>query len=274
MGVEPVAELQICLLGSFEVCWDFHPVAHNAWRHPLAQRLLKLVLLRRPEPVAEVEALQLLGGDLTAADLQATIAAVNQVLSPGASLQLSADRMVSFDPGRECWIDLEAMEAHYRSGVSSAARGEMFPAILALQEADAIYQGALLEESQESWVLPLRHALNERYTEILERLAEGHAVLARYQDAVGFCHKALAHDPFRESTYQRMMVYYYYLGDLAGAEEAYRECLQTFDRAGRRINGETIHLWERLRSAPAERVPGATAAAALLEQEKPDDPTG
>jgi DNA-binding SARP family transcriptional activator len=257
-----MAELQVCLLGSFQVCWDFAPVPPGVWRNRHAVRLLKLALVMRPEPVSVADAARLLGPGLTPGDVAAAAEQASRVLHPAAVLRV-AEAKVEFLPQGPCWIDRDALLAHYRAGVQAAARGDMFPAILAFQEADALYQGDLLEEIQEPWVLAPRRQLQELYTEILERLAEGHAVLARYQDAVGFCHKALAHDPLRESTYQRMMVYYYYLGDMVGAAEAYAACREALEGAGRRVSGETAELWKRLTNRELAAGAAADVAAAL-----------
>lgn len=256
-----MAELQICLLGSFQVSWDFKPVAASSWSNGKALRLLKLVLVRRPEPVPEQEAARLLG----VADPAALTAAVNQVIEPGGRLTLTADRRIAFEAGPACWIDLDALLQHYQAGVNAALRGEMLASVLALQEADGLYQGDLLEEVQEPWVAEPRKRLHAIYIEILDRLAEGHAVLARYQDAVGFCHKALAHDPLREVTYQRIMVYYYYLGEMVGALEAYQACRQTLEDAGRPVSAETMLLWEQLSRQDSAAVSPTALAAPGLE---------
>lgn len=256
-------ELQICLLGPFQLCWDFTPTAPSIWHNPFAAKLLKIVLLRRPAPVPPAEAVRLVGGGMTGADLAAAVLHVRQALQQGATLASDEQGALSFVPGLKCWIDLDAIESHYQAGVFAQSRGEMLPAILAFQEADALYQGDLLEEVQDPWVFPARQRLQAMYTEILDRLAEGHAVLARYQDAVGFCHKALAHDPLREVTYQRMMVYYYYLGDMAGALEAYKACRYALEGAGRPVAAETNALWVRLSQSDGPAAPGVDAAAAL-----------
>ncbi len=237
-----MADLQICLLGGFQVSWDFRHLPTSAWGDPRSLRLLKLVLLRRPDPVPAEEVALLLGG----ADPGSLIAMVNRVLEPAAALHISDKGQIRFVSTPDCWIDLDTLLTHYQAGVSAALRGEMLTAVLAFQEADALYQGDLLEEVQEPWVVEPRRRLRRIYGEILDRLAEGHAVLARYQDAVGFCHKALVHDPLREITYQRMMVYYYYLGDLNGAREAYEECIRILADAGRRPSPETAQLWQEL----------------------------
>ncbi|MFZ5827009.1 MAG: bacterial transcriptional activator domain-containing protein [Bacillota bacterium] len=263
-----MAELQICLLGSFQASWDFKPVSGSAWGDARAIRLLKLVLLRRPDPVPEEEVAKLLG----LADPAALTARVNQVIQPAAALQIWPSGAIGFHAGEACWIDLDAMLHHYQTGVSAALRGEMMAAVLAFQEADGLYQGDLLEEVQEPWVTEPRKRLRAIYTEILDRLAEGHAVLARYQDAVGFCHKALAHDPLREVTYQRMMVYYYYLGDMSGARDAYQACRQALEENRRPVSEETISLWERLnRREVSVESPALLAAPAV---EPPQDPSG
>jgi|GEM_PF-3040326 len=255
-----MTDLQICLLGSFQVSWDFKPVPASQWGDPRTQRLLKLLLLRRPAPVPAAEAAMLLGG----VDPDELIPRINRVLSPAAAVKQSPEGLIHFESTPSCWIDLDTMHEQYQTGVSAALRGEMLSAVLAFQEADALFQGDLLEEVQEPWVTEPRRRLRAVYTEILDRLAEGHAVLARYQDAVGFCHKALAHDPLREITYQRMMVYYYYLGDLQGAREAYEECGRVLADTGRHPSLETQALWQRLsRSERADQLPAALAAPGL-----------
>jgi len=256
-----MAELQICLLGSFQVCWDFAPVASAAWRNPWALRLLKLVLAQRPDPVPAAEAVRLIGSGIRPGDIAPAIESVSRVLQPAAALVADTDG-ITFRPGSACWIDVDMLMAHCQNAIAAANRGEMFPAILAFQEADALYQGDFLEEVQDAWALPQRRRLQSIYTDILERLAEGHAVLARYQDAVGFCHKALAHDRLKESTYQRMMVYYYYLGDLAGASEAYQVCRYALQDAGRQVSAETVDLWRQLSQCELPLPPGVTAAPA------------
>lgn len=255
-------ELQICLLGSFQICWDFAPVSSSAWRNPFAAKLLKLALLRRVGGVSAEEAVRLVGSGMVRADLAPALEHVRRVLQPNAALSFDEQGVVRFRPGPRCWIDVDCLLDHYQSGLAAAARGEMLPAILAFQEADALYQGDLLEDLQEPWVLPARRELEEIYTDVLDRLAEGHSVLTRYQDAVGFCHKALARDPLREATYQRMMVYFYYLGDLSGAREAYAACLHAFQQAGRPVTEETRQLWGRLCRSELPASPGAAAAPA------------
>jgi len=262
-------ELQICMLGPLQLCWDFAPTGPSTWRNPFAAKLLKLILVRRPTPVSPEEAVRLVGGGMARADLDAAVEHVRRALQDGATLLLGEQGSLRFQPGPRCWIDVDALLSHYQAGVSAQSRGDMLPAILALQEADALYQGDLLEEVQDAWIFAERQRLKAIYTEILDRLAEGHAVLARYQDAVGFCHKALARDPLREVTYQRMMVYYYYLGDMAGALEAYRACRYALQGAGRQVTAETVALWARLSRSDIPAAPGADAAAAIEHSRKP-----
>lgn len=250
-------DLQICMLGSFEVAHDFAPVAPRSWRNPFSLKLLKLVLVWRPEPVPGTEAIRLIGGGMVLADLAPAVEHIRRVLQPAAAVTLEEGRL-SFRPGPRCWIDVDSFEGHYRAGVSAGGRGEMLPATLALQEADALYQGDLLEEVHEPWVAEPRRRLQTMYTDTLDRLAEGHAVLSRYQDAVGFCHKALSHDPRREATYQRMMVYYYYLGDLPGVADSYKACRDALGK----LSQETDELWSRLSCQQSPDSPARRAAAA------------
>jgi DNA-binding SARP family transcriptional activator len=260
-------ELQVCLLGAFQVSWNFKPIGQGAWQNPWAAKLLKLILIRRPDPVPIEEAANLLG--CRPFELLAAIERLCTVLQPAVSVLVDEAARIQFVPTASCWIDVDAFLSHYETGVARASRGEMLSAILAFQEADALYQGELLEEMQEPWLEAERRRYAALYLDTLERLADGHAVLARYHDAVGFCHKALAHDPLRESAYQRMMVYYYYLGDPVSAEEAYTACRETLSNSRRGVSAETDQLREHL-ATRGQAAPLGQAAAASQSELKPD----
>jgi DNA-binding SARP family transcriptional activator len=248
--------LQVYLLGSFQACRDGLPIEERAWGQPRAPRLLQLALLRRPAPVPVGEAVQLLGGGMTPAGIADLVERAERVLRPEARLTLDPDGFIRFEKTRSFWVDVDAMLSHYEAGLRSAARGEIFQAIMAFQEAESLYQGDLLEEADEGWVASERDRLRAIYAAILDRLAEGCAVLARYGDAVGFCRKALSLDPLREETYQRMMVYHYYLGDLEGVREAFEACRGVLGAAGRSISAETEALWQQL----SRRAPDSTGS--------------
>jgi DNA-binding SARP family transcriptional activator len=256
--VGEVAELQFYLLGQFQACWDFTPIKDSTWRVAGSRPLVQLLIACRPDGVAEHEACRLLR--LSPEALREAAGHLNAVLEGGAAVVYEEERL-RIEPGAQCWVDVDTFRAHYRAGVAAAARGEMLPAIMAFQEADALYQGDYLEELQEDRVDRQRTEYQQLYTEILDRLAEGHAVLARYQDAIGFCHKALVRDPYREATYQRMMVYYYYLGAFEEAEEAYRQCRGALAEVGRAPGPETEALREQLQRRVIPAVSSEVAAA-------------
>lgn len=252
MGVVEMAlaELQFYLLGSFQACRDFVPLRESLWRVPGSKPLLQILLHHRTKGVTTAEACQL--ARLTPDHFPAAVQHLNQVLVDGAVIAAEDERW-RIRLGAKCWVDADAFRSHHRAGVRAAGRGEMLPAVLAFQEADALYQGEYLEELHGAWLARPRAELRRLYTEILDRLAEGHAVLARYPDAIGFCHKALVHDPLREAVYQRMMVYSYYLGVPEEAEDAYRQCVTVLAAVGRKPGPETEALREQLqRQPPAE----------------------
>lgn len=245
-----LAELQFYLLGSFQACRDFIPLRESLWRVPGSKPLLQILLHHRAKGVTTAEACQL--ARLAPDRFHGAVQHLNQILADGAAIVVEDDRW-RIHLGAKCWVDADAFRSHYRAGVRAAGRGEMLPAVLAFQEADALYQGEYMEELQGVWLARTRVELLRLYTEILDRLAEGHAVLARYPDAIGFCHKALVLDPLREAVYQRMMVYSYYLGVPEEAEDAYRQCVTVLAAVGRKPGPETEALREQLqRQSPPE----------------------
>lgn len=251
-------ELQFYLLGQFQACWDYVPFKESVWRVPGSRQLAQLLLAHRPQGLTGYEAANQLR--LSLAGVEAAASHLAQLFQGGATI-LHDNGAYRLTPGPMCWVDSDAFRAHYQAGVAGLGRGEMLPAMMAFQEADALYQGEYLEEMQAPWAVAARAEFQRLYTDTLDHLAEGHAVLSRYQDAVGFCHKALARDPLREATYQRMMVYYYYLGAYEDALEAYRQCVAALEEAGRTASAETEELWQQLRQRtyPATRRDAAAA---------------
>jgi len=262
-GVSSMKELQICMLGDFQLCWDYRPISESFWPHPMAKSLLKMVLISRPNSLSASEAVRRLGNGMEAGEISSLVKLVDSMLQPAASILLSSGDLIQFNKGPRCWIDYDALIAHYKQGIDSASRGEIFPAILALQEADALYQGDLLEEVNDFWVEQPRRELRQIYIDTLDRLTEGYSVLARYHDAIGYCHKSLSQDPLREATYQRMMVYYYYMGNLVGVEESFRACTGALADVGRQVDPVTVELWERLSRYQMPTSPLAQAATSL-----------
>lgn len=253
-----MAELHFYLLGSFAVYQDFTPLGDSLWRVPGCRGLLQVLLHHRPAGLLVEEACRL--SRIAPDRFDAAIGHLSAVLATGAAIVQEGDA-IRLELGPKCWVDLDAFRSHYRAGVCAAGRGEMLPAVLAFQEADGLYQGEYLEELHGPWLAPVRTRLRQLYTEVLDRLAEGHAVLARYLDAIGFCQKALAHDPLREAVYQRLMVYAYYLGAPDEAEAAYRQCVAMLAACGRDPDPETEALWQQLRRQAPVRAPSSLAAA-------------
>ena len=99
-----------------------------------------------------------------------------------------------------------------------------------LQPAADLYQGDLLEDFDEDWILAERERLRELYLQVLEMLAAALKATLRYERALGTVLQLISADPLRESAYQEAMRLYHYLGNPAAALKQFQLCQDVLER--------------------------------------------
>src|SRR5712692_2087364 len=140
-----------------------------------------------------------------------------------------------------------------------------------LEQAAALYRGALLEGWTEEWLFQERQSREEAYLRALERLAA--AALARGDPgaAEGYLRRAVAVDPLQETAQRALMQALAASGNYAAAILAYRELRLLLHRE---VNAEpdaaTMALFQHLRNearekAAAGKVKGPPATRGPLE---------
>jgi DNA-binding SARP family transcriptional activator len=92
-----------------------------------------------------------------------------------------------------------------------------------LEAAVAIYQGDLLPESCEDWVLPEREWLAQRFYQALRSLTAHLEELGEQKRAIDFGRRAVRADPLREEAHGDLMRLYAASGDPNAALRQYRE---------------------------------------------------
>ena len=99
-----------------------------------------------------------------------------------------------------------------------------------LEQAVAAYQGELLPGCYDEWILPVREQLNQSYLQALQQLVDLLVQMGEIEAAVAYAHQLRTSDPFREQSYQRLMILHEAQGDRAAALRVYHECVIVLER--------------------------------------------
>ncbi|MBM2842407.1 MAG: hypothetical protein HW404_244 [Anaerolineales bacterium] len=112
--------------------------------------------------------------------------------------------MVRWNREADVWIDVWAFAALLRDDSR-------------LEEAAALYQGDLLQDLYDDWVLPERDRWREQLLTCLARLVDLHRRRGEFPQAITNAERLLALEPLREDAVRRLMAARYQAGDRAGA---------------------------------------------------------
>ena len=94
------------------------------------------------------------------------------------------------------------------------------------QFAPDLYQGDLLTDFYDDWILPEREHLRKLYLDTLLQLAQQHREKSEYMRAIEFARQVLATDPANEKAYQHIIFCLAATGDRAQALKQYSECVR------------------------------------------------
>jgi len=232
-----MASLQIRLLGPFDVFRDNQPLDAKEWRSRQNRTILKVLLCRRGAVVPADQLLEILWPDDNIESarrrLHVRISQLRHVLAPEdpTAFIITASGGYIFRPQAECWLDTVVFENQAERGRRAQEENDLVEAITAYETARTLYRGDFLEENlYDDWSLVERERLRERYLTVLMELAECYAQQGRYRRALGYCHRILAADPYRETVYVRLILYYYYAGERTLAIRAYERCRRILDK--------------------------------------------
>lgn len=121
---------------------------------------------------------------------------------------LSEAKSLQWNPEADYWLDVAEFER-----LSAAEE--------CLSQAVELYQGDLLVDLYDDWILNERERLRERFFECLGVLIQRSRLQRDYPQAIAFARRWLAHDPLREDALRQLMALRYESGDRAGAIEEY-----------------------------------------------------
>ncbi|MFQ5617017.1 MAG: bacterial transcriptional activator domain-containing protein, partial [Anaerolineales bacterium] len=154
---------------------------------------------------------------------------------------------VSFNFDSDHWLDVDTFEEKVKQGMAEPP-ASMTPAhAQALEEAQQLYSGELLEDCYGDWVFRERERLNLLYLNSLARLMRYHELHDHYNRSLGCGQKILAIDPLREQVHRHIMRLYLRNGQRALAAQQYEICRQVLaDELGIRPMVETQALYDQI----------------------------
>jgi non-specific serine/threonine protein kinase len=235
------------LLGAFRIERNSHPI-----RFPTRKvEALLAFLAVCPEAHSREKLAALLWGDSTddqaRHSLRTALATIRKELGDGILL---ADReTVQLNPDTSIWVDVREFEKIGDSSISHP------------QSLISLYQGDLLTDFYDDWIVPERERLRELYLGLLLAVVQRFRSESQYERAVEYACKILATDPANEKAHQHLIFCYAAMGDRSAALKQYDECARLLhDELGVEPSSETAALRERIQA----ELTGAKSREALM----------
>ncbi len=117
----------------------------------------------------------------------------------------------------------------------------------ALLGAIQIYQGPYLPELNEIWVMADRQKYLEMYLKAVDGLARVSMEEKEYQEALGYCQRALKEDACNEEIHRLMMEIHAALGNKAAISKQYEMCRKVLKtELNTKPSPQTVELYEKL----------------------------
>lgn len=253
--------LSVSLFGGFQIYCGETSLTERF--KPRLQTLIAYLLLHRNTPLSRQQLAFHFWPDST--DAQAR-----------ANLRKSVYRLRQIFPDVDNYLELEGATMSWHAGtplqldvaefettLETAEREESSQKATLLQAAIALYQGSLLPDFYDDWVLAARERLRQRYLYALQALAKVHEQQRDYASAIPLVRQLLREDPLVEEAYRHLMRLQALGGDVAGALRTYHRCARQLEQelgvdpgeATQETYRRLLDRREPLEPSPARRAP-------------------
>jgi DNA-binding SARP family transcriptional activator/predicted ATPase len=144
-------------------------------------------------------------------------------------------------------LDVQTFEEAITHADRAERQGDKDMLLVHLQHAADAYQGDLLKELYDDWVLTERDRLHGQFTQVMERLIVLLEECREYPAAESQARRWLLHDPINEKAYRYLMQLYAMNGERAKALRTYHTCLSVLEREiGVKPSRATEEVYQRL----------------------------
>ncbi len=218
------SKLDIKLLGCFALTYGDTPIAELSSGR--SQALLAYLVLHRQTAQPRQRIAFSLWPESTdeqaRANLRKELSRLRHALpNPDEFLHVDA-KMLQWLPHGNFTLDVAGFEATVRAAEQAPDRNT---ARDRLEQAIALYQGDVLPDLTDEWVLPERARLQQMYMQALERLVNLTEAQRDYRVALTHAQQMLRVDPLNEAAYVNLMRLYELQGDRAKALQVYHQCM-------------------------------------------------
>jgi predicted ATPase/DNA-binding SARP family transcriptional activator len=239
------------LFGSFRLEDDSHLIRLPTRK---VESLLAYLALY-PEPHAREKLAALFWGDVSdeqaRGSLRKALTLLRQPL--GADIILADRQTVQLNPDYPLWVDAGAFRQLAVNPQQFVIDERLVTDSQLLSVLD-LYQGDLLVEFYDDWILPLREQYRAIYLETLLNLTQEMRTRSEYTQAIGFAQKVLSVDASNERAHQHLMFCYLASGNRNAALKQYEACARLLDQElAVEPMPETVALYRWLKQAPVER---------------------
>ncbi len=248
--------LQVFLLGPFEVRADGSRISDRGWRTSKTKELFALLLLERHRHLARDELIERLWprSEITAAvsNFHFTLHALRKALATAGAAEATVVSRV--DAGYQLalpsgiHVDIELFARSLRRARDAKAAGRSLEAVQQLRAAVAVHRGEFLADLSGEWIERRREELNREFVAAARELA---ALELEWKDpraAIRPLERLLEREPYDEEAHRLLMRAYHESGDVALALRHYQALVTLLSRdLGEEPEPATKELYLRYR---------------------------
>ncbi len=237
--------LYIRALGRMQVQIDNHRVTSSEWQTQAARDLF-FMLLAFPEGMTRDEICLILWPDASTEEarfrFKNTVYRLRRAV--GRNTVLLDQEIYRFNNKLDYEYDVEVF---LKENALATRASDPMDKLAHYREAIKVYRGNYLTEVEETWTLNPREYLRQNYLNILLKAAGLYFDMAKYDQALDYCQRALNEDNLLEEAYRMALKTFAAMGDRVGMIRQYQQCVDVLERE---INTEpspqTRALYEQL----------------------------
>ncbi len=247
-----MAELRISLLGGLNLVFGGRSLPPPS--PPKLVSLLGCLLLNHEQPVTRDQLAVWLWPDVESADARANLRRhlhlLREALPEGEWILTDRDT-VQWNPAAKYWLDVDEFTCRVARCTSDGT-------LQSCEACLALYQGDLLPEVYDDWLILDRERLSQLYLQTLKAAIECFGERGDYATALRFSQQLLRYDPLHEETHRAAMRLNYLAGDRPAALRQFEQCRELLHRE---LNVEPMPITLELhRAILEEQLPPGRAA--------------
>jgi ATP/maltotriose-dependent transcriptional regulator MalT/DNA-binding SARP family transcriptional activator len=220
--------LYIRALGRMQVQIDNHRLTSSEWQTQAARDMF-FMLLAYPEGMTRDEICLILWPDASTEEarfrFKNTVYRLRRAV--GRHSVLLDQEIYRFNNKLDYEYDVEIF---LKENALAARTDDPMEKLAHFREAVKVYRGNYLTEVEETWTLNPREYLRQNFLNILLKAAGIYFDMAKYDQALEYCQRALNEDNLLEEAYRMALRTFAAMGDRVGLVRQYQQCVEILER--------------------------------------------